>query len=82
VQHERTARPGPIGELDDQPRLPDAGLTGDDHDLGGAVRGTGQRVIERIEFQRSPDEFRSRDRARHRGRVYAEHVLRYPPHAD
>ncbi len=93
LQHERRTGPGSFCEFGDQPRLSDARLAGDDHDLRRAFGGAGQRGIERVRFERSPDEFHRRDRARHaaestpstslrRARRYAEHDLRYPHLGD
>ncbi len=56
---------GEVEQLADEARLPDARLAGDDHDLGRALGHAGQRGTERLELRRSPDQFRTRDGARH-----------------
>ena len=64
-QHVGAIAPGAIQEFADQARLADARFAGNDHDLGGAAGDAGQRRLERLELRRAPDEFRTRDGARH-----------------
>ena len=82
LQDQRPAGLGAIGELGDEPGLPDARLAREDDDLGRPIGDPDEGVVERVELARLARSVLCPRRRSPRSGVYAGDVLRYSLRID